>query len=599
MAKGRNKKKIEYLASVRRSQLITTYGIGSMLPIEQESFIVLGLDEWPDPFSKYNIDPNTQKPSTEIVEETFSRALGNKRLIQPPSGNSGIPVARFPEYVSCPRCFRLSEWIYIAGKRKDSLINSCKFCMNDGIEADKVQLVTSRFVTACEDGHLQDFPYFAWVHQSTDEEKAQQKVNDSTQHSLSLITSSDDDSLAGISVKCKCGAERSMEGALGEGGLTFRCPGNSPWLNTINGNCEKKQVGLQRGATRVWQAEVRSAISIDRPENPVYSDVLAIAPILRGMDKSSQLRMFREMANSKNQPIELYAAALDEIEGNRTRESDQEIRNAEYRAFVEGKDEITGSEKFVCITKPVESTEARELSLVETAMVPRLREVRALTGFSRVDPKQEKSRMNIELLSNQPQLWVPAIEAFGEGVFIRLSEDAVSQWEVSDFALSRAAKINKAVTNSEETFAVTPRLLLLHSLAHILMQELSLVAGYPASSIRERVFAEENQAGILLYTAGTDSAGSLGGLCALGTEENISQTMRSALETARWCSADPVCGESSAHGVNNRNLVACHYCMLAPEVSCEMLNSYLDRAVLVGTPQNPEGGFFQFQDSVG
>jgi hypothetical protein len=40
------------------------------------------------------------------------------------------------------------------------------------------------------------------------------------------------------------------------------------------------------------------------------------------------------------------------------------------------------------------------------------------------------------------------------------------------------------------------------------------------------------------------------------------------------------------------NLAACHACVLAPETSCQHFNSLLDRALLVGAPDNPELGYF-------
>lgn len=59
-----------------------------------------------------------------------------------------------------------------------------------------------------------------------------------------------------------------------------------------------------------------------------------------------------------------------------------------------------------------------------------------------------------------------------------------------------------------------------------------------------------------------------------------------------WCSADPLCIEAEAAGVDSPYLAACHACVLLPEVSCEESNLLLDRGLLVGTPETPELGFF-------
>ena len=116
------------------------------------------------------------------------------------------------------------------------------------------------------------------------------------------------------------------------------------------------------------------------------------------------------------------------------------------------------------------------------------------------------------------------------------------------------------------------------------MTELSLDAGYPVASLRERVYSGEGQSGILVYTASADSAGSLGGLSAQSQPDRIWAVVQNAIRRARWCSSDPVCIESTGSGADALNLAACHACVLLPETSCERMNHVLDRATLVGRP---------------
>ena len=61
---------------------------------------------------------------------------------------------------------------------------------------------------------------------------------------------------------------------------------------------------------------------------------------------------------------------------------------------------------------------------------------------------------------------------------------------------------------------ITPRLMLIHSLAHAVIDQWALDSGYPASALRERLYVDEDMAGFLIYTATSDSAGSLGGVIA-------------------------------------------------------------------------------------
>ena len=144
--------------------------------------------------------------------------------------------------------------------------------------------------------------------------------------------------------------------------------------------------------------------------------------------------------------------------------------------------------------------------------------------------------------------------------------------------------------SQDDPIKLSARYIAIHSLAHAVLQELSLDAGYPVSSLRERVYAEPDQAGFLIYTASSDSAGSLGGLAALSETERFATTLRNAIDRISWCSADPVCSESHGSGADGLNLAACHACLLLPETSCEDRNSHLDRVSLIGTLSDPAVG---------
>jgi hypothetical protein len=68
--------------------------------------------------------------------------------------------------------------------------------------------------------------------------------------------------------------------------------------------------------------------------------------------------------------------------------------------------------------------------------------------------------------------------------------------------------------------------------------------------------------------------------------------LKEAIVRAGWCSADPLCIEAEAAGVDSLNLAACHACVLLPETSCECGNILLDRGLLIGIPADPTLGFF-------
>jgi hypothetical protein len=135
----------------------------------------------------------------------------------------------------------------------------------------------------------------------------------------------------------------------------------------------------------------------------------------------------------------------------------------------------------------------------------------------------------------------------------------------------------------------------LHTLAHLLVTQWSLECGYPAASLRERVYADSAMAGILIYTATSDSAGSLGGVVGLAEPNRLESALEEMLARAAWCSSDPLCGESEGSGVDSLNLAACHACSLLPETSCEEMNLLLDRALVSDVPGAQGFGYFTSQ----
>jgi hypothetical protein len=136
------------------------------------------------------------------------------------------------------------------------------------------------------------------------------------------------------------------------------------------------------------------------------------------------------------------------------------------------------------------------------------------------------------------------------------------------------------------------RYLLLHTLSHLLVREIALECGYSSASITERIYSnsERSEAGILLYTAASDSEGTLGGLVRLADAIQMDRLLRAAFANARRCSSDPLCAEhaplvteDTLHGA------ACHACVFASETTCERGNRFLDRRLIVPVdPAEPE-----------
>jgi hypothetical protein len=281
-----------------------------------------------------------------------------------------------------------------------------------------------------------------------------------------------------------------------------------------------------------------------------------------------------------------------------------EIRGEEFRQFTLGNVTPRQSQREF-ETRQVEVPPSLMPFFERIVRVVRLREVRALRGFTRIHPASGDPDEKIVPIARGRLDWLPAIEVRGEGIFIQFSEQSLDAWTKKNRSISdRADKISKAHANEwKRRFGdvqlpdpISPRHLLVHTFAHVLMRQLTLESGYSSASLRERLYvrdAPNPMAGVLVYTGTSDADGTLGGLERQGMPNRLEPAIRAAIRSAEWCSSDPLCIEGLLSSQEGFSHAACHACVLAPETSCEHFNRFLDRATLVGLPEDPEQGFFR------
>jgi hypothetical protein len=290
--------------------------------------------------------------------------------------------------------------------------------------------------------------------------------------------------------------------------------------------------------------------------------------------------------------------------------TEEELRRRELEALRKPQEKLNSQDDFK--TRSAEIHPALTPFFSNIVLVDRLREVRALLGFTRITPPdpdpQARKETGLAPLGINRKNWLPAIEVFGEGIFLEFSQAAIDAWikKHGKILASRASILNKHYQEMCErrdwknTRKISPALLLVHSFAHTLIRQLSLDSGYSSSALRERLYVFERSedgsqmpaAAFLVYTSSPDSEGSLGGLVRQGDPEKLAITVRGAVNEAAWCSSDPLCIESEGQGPDALNLAACHACLLLSETCCEEFNRLLDRAMLTGTLEHPECGFF-------
>lgn len=607
--------------NIRLGQLLSPFGIGQLVNFpNDETLMICGLDAWDEMVEQriQNVGHDRIDLSEfEIREPRLEQLLGVNRFRKPfpfrenskKNSRLTIPGVRFPQWHYCIRCGIMRQ---IELNRQENPRCSSGECRG--------RLIPVRFVAVCPQGHIQDVPFLDWVHpDGLDEQK----------HVLTYAAGKGSGDLSSILIQCSCGQRRTLGGIMNEGALNSisTCSGHRPWLGPIGitqpQSCEHSLRVLIKGSSNVHYALIKSALYLPQVGNTTPELVQRI------IDRDEEtLRSFYKLDNDgrvlklflQNQPEvkfgritvdALLENVMDFIEsgkGNVDLEinSDFDIRIQEYRYLNTGQE--SENLDFKALVKPFSATE-EGVFLSEffehIVLIEKLRETRVFSGFSRLNAEDGRLlRDRIKDLSLKDKAWLPAHIVYGEGIFIKFSDDKLDEW------LSRANKnlqdlIARYHTqqigrmHEYQTRDITPSFILLHTFAHLLINRLCYNCGYGSSSLRERIYfsssGDHRMNGVLIYTSSGDSEGSMGGLVRQGRESNFYRLVNEIIEDARWCSADPVCmdvGSSTGQGPDSLNGAACHNCAIVPETSCEEFNILLDRSALVGTYKDVNSGFF-------
>ena len=611
---------------IRRAQLIAPFGVGALMVLKDGTGVITaGLDHW---FEREDRDDTSiELAEFQVNEWRLQRSLHVDHFRLPPdhrtrrpgvdTPNIGlkIPCFRFPRWHQCPHCNRLTE--QPLGLRERPRCPECQ----------ERNLIQVPIIAVCEEGHLQDFPWREWVHASIQPACAQP---------LRLVATGGS-TLAAQKVTCGCGKVRTLANiTVAEGNTTFLtsnldkngeylCRGLQLWHGTTTRSaCSHAIRGSQRSASNVYFADVRSAIYL-----PPAEDVSAeLIQLLEEPPLAIVLKLFHDVgtAPTAQQLRAVHGQLLEPFTDEDittalhiTRESHRKLHDE--RIETDNPRTAFRRPEYTVLQRPCSGPQLRvtttDLARYEPSIIPyfeqitlveRLRETRALAGFTRIFPdnQQDLNKRKALLWRAIPASaeWLPAYVVYGEGIFIKLNSQLLAHWERQDVPLRRASQLNDTYLLARQSRGlparqITPRFVLAHTLSHILMNRLVFECGYSSAALRERLYVSDDpnapMAGILLYTAAGDAEGSMGGLVRMGKTGNLEPVLRRGLEAATWCSADPVCtevGAQTGQGPDSCNLAACHNCALVPETACEEFNRFLDRATLIGARDAPEAGFF-------
>lgn len=575
-----------------------------------------------------------------------------------------LPAVRFPGWHYCTNneCRRMQ---YLGITFEDDEL-SCTMC-DSSLKPFQRRLIPVRFVAVCNHGHIQDVPFDEWVHNGIRTGHQLQWNSGFGSGDLGSISikcldsncSAPPRSLAGLmNVRINEATNMIYDSALARIGLNDNntsfspenpnnnpngcyCDGSRPWLGPIGindpdscntGNNRTHLRVLIAGGSNVHYAKNKSSIYI--PD--IGLKISAYVEGLLNEERRTNLETIFNMdidSNIQNSLIqqqvqnalssqtsqfrfeEILEEVFNQLKGETTEElsttREVDIRFEEYSYFLSKNDNVDGD--LVFDTKDLKKYEGKTFLqeyFDSIVLIKKLKETRAFYGFSRVNPYDGKTieESKAMLVSKEsPVDWLPAIQVFGEGIFIKFKDKKIDDWLSENSSLTERIENSFHASQSRrnpnygltiERKDINPVFVLLHTFAHLLIKRLCFNCGYGSSALREKIyfssFEETRMNGVLIYTSSGDSEGSLGGLVRQGSEKNLFPTIHEALIDAEWCSADPVCSDigREGQGPDNINGAACHNCAILPETSCEEFNGLLDRNVVKGSIENDGIGYF-------
>ncbi|MGH4050194.1 MAG: DrmB family protein [Clostridium sp.] len=592
-ARKRAIKKQRFAGDIRQNQLITSFGVGSIVDFVRDTVTIAGVDDW---------DENNEE--LHLYNENLQSLTGAKYFIKPKTedGNKiynkskDIPSYVFPEKLYCPNCKKIYD---VKELQNQSNPHKCFACGNP-------QLVAARFVVVCENGHIEDFPYSWWVHKGNVCEKGKEN------HRVEMFNVDGRSGIDSLMVKCcDCEKIRPMQNAFQENALAglngFHCKGYFSHLKNpmhFSGN----------GCTAILKTRLRTSSSV---YFPVIQSALSIPPWSRETVKAI-IAKFDDIKWIPSNSIEAYLLerilptlpkqvtlndlikALELVTTQKqvgTIRKEKDIYQDEYIALSKGDSE---DGEFSSFTVKTQAKYKRYIDKI--VVVDRLTETQALCGFTRIKPWDGRTLKDEKIapLSMYKKDWLPAVKMNGEGIFIKFNQNQLDIWETRI-----ENRYKQLAINYEESYLHNSRFsskyIALHTFSHLLMRQISNECGYSVASLKEKIYStfydeESNNLdmqGVLIYLATADCDGSLGGLISIAQDEHrLQKILDDMLEKALWCSADPLCINSIEQGFSSLNYAACHDCTLLPETSCEFRNVLLDRVSIVGTVENRNLGVF-------
>ncbi|WP_440065599.1 DrmB family protein [Streptosporangium sp. OZ121] len=619
------------VGAVRPSHLMFTSGVGSIVDLPNFSVLVKGLEDWrhdklgdaPQVIAEPRLLAAVQSVLGKTVTE-LKPAPWLPGIDSNPNGDAsrtGVPVMPFPSWMRCTACNLLAPIDTQAfGFRNDKprKPHEARFFHECGRGSKPRLVVGARFVLACTAGHLDDFPYLEFVHRG----EACAKV---AKPNL-LMQDFGGNIGANVRIRCqRCDAERNIREVMGRKGREQlpNCRGRHPHLGTFAENgCGQQPHVVVVGASNQWFAQPLSALAVPKAgANELDAKIEQFWANLQHVPGPESLPFMRSMPPLSYEfekwadNGELWAAIVrhrGKLEGGDPDASGQmDLLTPEWQVF-SAPTLPEATDDFTLYRHPDGVPSLLKGYYADVIQAERLREVRAMIGFTRLDAPdfEDPELVTRAPLTRSKPTWVPASEVRGEGIFLKLPEDLLVAWEERVRASSftdehsgqrrsvphehreaygrfREYRYSDRIRQGFDKYRGWPglRYYALHTLSHLLIRTIALECGYNSASLSERIYAggeDDPRSGILIYTAVPDAEGTLGGLVSLAEPEELVRLTRRALSDARRCSSDPLCAERLPRAPEDfLHGAACHVCLFVSETTCERGNRFLDRRFIV------------------
>ena len=624
---------------LRLPQHISLYGPGSiMTTVNRERLLICAADFW-----KRGRYPK----SWEIKDKRLQQRLNVDSFFQPPIFNAkheddqmrgkSIRAFRFPRWHYCQKCskmkkLKLSEHLHLKKGKYSYVKNPEAFCDGELLGSncakdkkngmDLQQLVQSRFMSICKNGHLEDFPYSAWVH-----DYSLEYGDDNYEHVLKF---EDNDNLSSIRVTCitckKNGQSvtKVFGGVIEKGYGDNNCSGNRPWAGFDKAEkCSETLKVVQQGASNAYFPVTKSSIYLPKSQIQFTKEIDDLFKQdndrFIGLDEENETEVYlddlKAIAKWKKLDLNQLTQAftkkyLDLDHNDDSIISEEDFRYQEYEAIL---NEESDEEKELVIKKQDISkySPTTQTYFNNIYKIDKLREIKALYGFTRLDPHDSENssmlddkRIQTSVVEKEKLRWCPATEVRGEGIFIEFDTSKIDNWiedskKEFENTMNRTTKnYNNARLNLRlEERIIRYKFYLLHTFSHLLIKQLCYDCGYGSTELKERIYCDQKTKntmnGVLIYTASGDSEGSYGGLVRQCEPFLFDNILNKAVRSSMWCSYDPLCLENESQGTDSSNIGSCYACTLLPETSCEEGNRLLNRTLISGSIENKSLSYFK------